>query len=224
VCEGPVGKKLWLSVSVQQDLSALAAVSDVCGNPTTDIAPQILCLADDGFRYAGIPESGNGNALKGGLHVATTRFLLGADLLMSANVSLGVRLGYAIRVAPDSPVTATLHGEGRVAYWTGKDPFRRTGVRPYLAVMGGLAEVDDKFTTQISETKPIPPPPQTQGLKPTQTLTVWRRTGGGFLGGAAGMMIPLGATHGLLVELKVQAMLPNSGVALSPTIGYAFGL
>src|SRR5262249_47708978 len=117
--------------------------------------------------------------------------------------------------------------EGRVAYWTGKDPFRRNGVRPYLAIAGGLAEVDDKFTTEIVEasTKVSNDDDASKGIvRPNQTLTVWRKQGGAFLGAALGTMIPLAPTHGFLVELKLQVMLPNSGFVLGPSIGYTFGL
>jgi hypothetical protein len=229
VCEGPggKGKKVWLSFSVQQDLSVVSAVSDVCGNESSLPSNQVLCLAEDGFGYGGTPQGGNGNALGGGLHVATTRFLAGIDVFASSNVTVGARLGYALKLEPGSSGTAGLHAEGRVAYWTGKEPFRRNGVRPYLAIVGGLAEVDDKFTTEIAEasTRVSDLDDASKGIvRPGQTLTVWRKQGGAFLGAALGTMIPLAPTHGFLVELKLQVMLPNSGFVLGPSIGYTFGL
>jgi hypothetical protein len=215
------GKKIWLSLAVQQDISVVSAVNDVCGTPGTFASNQVHCLADDGGDYFGIPQAGNGNAIGGGLHVATTRFLAGLDVFASSNVSLGVRLGYALNVEPHQS-TAAFHAEARVAYWTGKNPYRRASPRPYVAVMGGLAEVDDKFTTQIAETLPTDP---AKGIKqPGQTVTVWRKQGSGFVGAALGTMIPLAPTHGFLVELKLQVMLPESGFVLGPTIGYTFGL
>jgi hypothetical protein len=216
------GKKIWLSLNVQQDFSVLGSTTDVCGNEINLPTGQILCLAEDGFHYEGAPQSGNGNAIAGGVHPASTRFLAGLDLFVIPNVTIGARLGYALNLAPDRPSLSALHAEARIAYWTGKDPSRRTGLRPYFAAMGGLAEVDDKFKTQISETLPTDP---NRGIKqPGQTLTVWRKTGGAFVGGALGFMIPFSVTQGLLIEFKLQVMLPNSGFAISPSVGYIFGL
>jgi hypothetical protein len=223
VCEGPGGrgKRVWLSLSVQQDLSVVSGVTDVCGNSMSLPSSQMLCLAEDGGSYGGVPESGNGNAIGGGLHPATTRFLAGIDYFAGSNVTIGARLGYAINTEPGAS-SAAFHAEARVAYWTGKEPYRRASVRPYFALTGGLAEIDDKFTTEIAETSPANPG---QGIiTPGQTLTVWRKTGSEFVGAAVGMMIPVAPTHGFLVELKLQVMLPNSGFALGPTIGYTFGL
>jgi hypothetical protein len=225
VCEGPggKGKKVWLTLAVEQDISILGGIKDVCGSTENEPAAQVLCLAQDGLEYrAGRPEKGNGNAIAGGLHVATTRFLAGIDLFVAANVSIGARAGYAINVAPDKPTTSAIHGEARVAYWFGKDPTTRRSVRPYVALLGGVAEVDDKFKTQISETLATDP---TQGIIfPTQDLTVWRHSGGGFVGAGLGTLIPVSPSSGFLVELKLNVMLPNSGFALAPAVGYSFGL
>ena len=230
VCEGAAGgmKKLWLSAHVQPDLSIVSSQNNVCGSPTKETPKNIDCIGEDGADYTGIPDEAlvgekRGNAIKGGTHLATARILLGLDYLVANNISLGLRLGYALGTAPGS-ATAAIHGEGRVTYWLGKNPFRKTRIRPFVGVIGGLMEVDDKFTVGLHECQGA------CGVKPpgnyplTQNATVWRKSGGGFAGLGAGVMIPVGPRQGVVAEIKILALFPNSGFAVSPSIGYAFGL
>ena len=91
-------------------------------------------------------------------------------------------------------------------------------MRPYLVVGGGLAEIDDKLEVPILETD------LSKGIYPSQTLTAWRHTGGGFAGGGGGVLIPFGAAHGLMAEIKLQTLFPDFGLAMAPSIGYALGL
>jgi hypothetical protein len=231
VCETPgAGRKLWISASVQPDLSIVTSQNNVCGSVEVVQASNVKCIGENGSDYNGIPDEGfvgerRGNAIKGGLHVPTVRILVGLDYLVLGNLSVGARLGYSLGgVAPGRSISA-LHAEARVTYWIGKNPFKKTAVRPYAALIGGLAEVDDKFDVQVHEctsaacirTKP------NEAFPPSQTLTVWRKAGGAFAGLAAGAMIPIGPKQGVMAEVKVQRLLPNAGVVISPSVGYAFG-
>jgi len=204
-------KRLWISASIQQDLSLIASQNDVCGNIDFTPPAQFTCYNNDGTPYIGIPEPGGmgyGNAIKGGGHLSTTRFLLGIDYLLGRNLTLGARAGIAIGVGPDS---SSIHGELRLAYWLGRDPFRRKALRPYLALLGGFAAIDDKFDVPVDDRgRPF-------------HLTVWHKSGAYFAGAAGGAMIPLGNNHGVLAELRVQALFPNVGVAVSPSVGYSLG-
>jgi hypothetical protein len=215
-------KKVWLSLNVGQDFSFIGTQADVCGTKDTYPPKQYTCIDQDDYVYAGQPlpsAPGTGNAINGGIHPATTRFLAGSDFLVSHNVTLGARLGYAYGAASGHSL-AMFHGEGRVAFWFGKEPFTRERVRPFLVVAGGLAAVDDKFDVPIIEGNVSPSSPH-----PTQTLTVWRKSGNGFAGGGFGIMIPTGgAGYGVTAEMKIVALFPDSGVAMSPSIGYALGL
>ena len=85
-------------------------------------------------------------------------------------------------------------------------------------------EVDDKFTVGLHECQGVcgTKPP---GMYPlTQNATVWRKSGGGFAGLGGGVMIPVGPKQGVVAEIKILALFPNTGFAVSPSIGYAFGL
>ena len=213
-------KRVWLSLNLGQDLSFLASQPNVCGSPLKLPPSQYKCIDRDGYNYEGIPEAsgpGRGNAINGGVHLPSPRIMAGVDVLVADNVTLGARLGYVFGVAPGRPM-GHLHAELRAAFWFGKDPFAREGFRPYLVVAGGLAEIDDKLEVGVVETD------LSKGIYPRQNLTVWRRTGGGFAGGGGGVMIPLAAGHALLGEVKLQALFPDFGLALAPSIGYALGL
>jgi len=214
-------KKVWLSLNVGQDFSFIGTQADVCGNPDTLAAKQYACIDKENYSYNGVPVAsapGTGNAINGGVDPATTRFLAGVELLIGDNVTLGARLGYVYGTAAGRSLSL-FHGEGRVAFWFGKEPFSRRRVRPFLVVAGGLAEVDNKFAVPVIESD-LP-----KGVYPTQTLTVWRQSGSGFAGGGAGIMIPTGGIgQGVTAEVKVVALFPDSGVAMAPSIGYALGL
>jgi hypothetical protein len=223
VCEreasGKKGRKVWLSLNLGQDISFIGSQPDVCGTPEKLHAPQYTCIDQDGYLYEGIPEPGGpgkGNSIKGGPHLATTRIMAGLDVLIANNVTLGTRVGYVFGTAPGRSLSS-LHVEGRVAFWFGREPFARERIRPYLVVAGGLAAIDDKLEVPISETDLSKSP------YATQTLTAWRRTGGGFVGGGGGALFPFAPGHGILAELKLQAMFPDFGLALAPSIGYALG-
>jgi hypothetical protein len=216
-------KKVWLSLNVGQDFSFIGTQADVCGTSETLAAKQYACIDKEDYLYNGVPFAsapGTGNAINGGLNPATTRFTAGVELLAGENVTLGARLGYAHGTAGAvGRSLSQFHAEARVAFWFGKEPFSRRRVRPFLVVAGGLAEVDDKFSVPIIESD------LARGVHPTQTLTVWRQSGSAFAGGGAGVMIPTGGPgQGVTAEVKIMALFPDSGIALSPSIGYALGL
>ena len=223
-CEEKAGprKKIWVSFNIQQDISFVPAQQDVCGSPTNVAPNAFTCFDQDGFLYndygipqASDPEMGTGNEIKGGPRRSTLRLLFDFSYLLGKNFTIGARLGYVLGTQPDRPL-AKFHGEARVAYWFGGDPFAKKSLRPYLAAMGGLAEVDDKFSVQVFET--------VSGYDPNPTLNVWRRGARTFAGGAAGVMIPTASNMGILAELKVQSFFPTSAFTFSPSLGYALGL
>jgi hypothetical protein len=227
LCEGSgaAPKKMWLSFSVQQDIGILGAQRDVCG-PQAANPDQYNCLEEHGLggetadlQYGGIPATGGGNAILGGFKLATTRFLVGIDFLLGQNLTFGARAGYGVNVqVPANGV----HGEVRLAYWIGKEPFKQKGLRPYLVAMGGYANMDAKLNVPIAESGATVG--KNAGVPPNQTLQVWRKSGPGFAGLGGGLMIPTGPAGGVLIEVKFEALFGNSGFALSPTVGYAIGL
>jgi hypothetical protein len=47
--------------------------------------------------------------------------------------------------------------------------------------------------------------------------------GRGFVGAGAGVFVPLGVSHGPLLELKAMYMLGTSGFVAEPSLGYGLG-
>jgi hypothetical protein len=223
-CEVPRAprKKMWVSFNVQQDISFVPAQQDVCGSPKNVAPPAFTCFDSEGFVYNdyGVPQGANpdlgtGNEIKGGPRRSNLRLLIDFSYLLGKNFTVGARLGYVLNTEPDRPL-AKFHGEARIAYWLGGDPFAKQSLRPYVAAMGGLAEVNDKFSVQVFETR--------AGYDANPTLDVWRRGARSFAGAAVGVMIPTSSNMGILAELKVQTFFPTSASTLSPSVGYALGL
>jgi hypothetical protein len=222
-------KKLWLSASLQPDMGFVNSQNNVCGSYTDEPPPSFKCFDENGDEYIGFPEDGTvgekrGNAVKGGPHMSTIRVLLGLDYLVAKNITVGGRLGYVIGAMPGRTLSS-FHLEARATYWMGKNPFKKTALRPYVAAIGGLAEIDDKFTVTIRECQTADCVKQKPaGTYPNQQdLTVWHKAGGTFAGVAGGVMIPVGSKQGVMAELKVQGLFPNAGFAVSPSVGYALG-
>jgi hypothetical protein len=226
-------KKTWLSFNLQQDFSVVPSQLDVCGTPSDTPPANISCYDDQGFFYEGYPEAsdadlGTGNEIKGGVRRSNLRVLLEVMHLFGSNISLGARVGYVIGIGPDRPALSKFHLEARAAYWIGSDPFAKKSIRPYVAVLGGMAEVNDKFTAQVYEFKCRDPITEEQcqamglpGKNPT--LDVWRRGAKTFAGGAIGAMFPVGDNMGIQAEVKVQSFFPSSALTISPVLGYAIG-
>jgi hypothetical protein len=207
-------KKNWLSVAVQQDSLLLPSSADTCSTMDT-----YTCYFKGDNLYDGAPLADQGtNQVNGRPGLATTRILVGFDRLLRNNLSAGVRLGYAFRGGPprdaDSSAFLPLHLEVRAAYWIG-DKALGKGLRPYLVLAGGIAQVDASVPVWVDDTRS-----ETGWYK----LKAWKRTGRSFVGGGAGAVLALNANSGLLLEAKLQEMLGTSGMAITLSGGYAFGL
>ncbi len=239
VCEGASeggARKNWLSVAVQQDFSLIGKDTNICAPEGRSALYE--CIAMDGYAYWGEPSTESGNRVENsGFSVANTRVLLGYDRLVSDNVTVGIRAGYAFNSAPSA---ISFHGEARAAYWFGQKPFAVSRVRPFAGVIGGMAEVDVKLKVPIIETmtdardyneylEKGDAANNSFGAYYTNEfgdaeLTVWRRTRNIFAGVAGGVMIPIGGPRqGIIAEVKAFMLFPNSGFSLSPSVGYGFG-
>jgi hypothetical protein len=217
VCGGqtaPSVRKNWLSFAVQQDALFLPSSADACGAMQT-----YTCFFGGSDLYDGIPLMNEGtNKVNGRLGLATTRVLVGFDRLLGDNLMAGVRLGYAFRGGPpgrtEGKVFLPLHLELRAAYLMGDKPLGK-GLRPYLVVAGGIAQVDASLPVSVDDSRS-----ETGSYK----LVAWKKSGRSFVGGGAGAVFALGANSGLLLEAKLQEMLGSSGTAITLSGGYAFGL
>jgi hypothetical protein len=230
-CESPGGafKKNWLSLSLQGDMSILSREQDVC-LASTQATGRYYCIAEDTLQYKGRDLEANpiypaeGNTVKGGFAVPPQpRLLLGFERLIGANFMVGAKAGMAFLTSPDpnnGRSTRALHIELRGSYWIGKQPLRKMSPRPFVLIALGMAEVHNKISVPVRESVVDP----NNGYFETQKLEAWRRSGNLFAGIGGGVMMPFGKRAGLLLELKLLKFFPDSGLTLSPALGFMYGL
>lgn len=241
---GPSGpyKKNWVGLYGSFDLAYVSG-DDVCGRDS-QANKGYACFTtsdnefeDPGTQYHGEPvASGAGNAIAGGLAPATARIMLGYDRVITSNIMLGARLGYAFRGGPQPDsgnAFLPFHVEGRASYWFGKDVFAKKGIRPFGFVAGGMAQVDTKVDVSVREQTPNCPATGCtvedqngeviQTNPQTQKVEAWRKAGQSFVGLGGGVMYALSENGGIVGELKISYMLPTPNIVVSPTVGYAMG-
>jgi hypothetical protein len=223
--------KNWVSIHFEQDFLVYSATNDVCATtpagfatpPQFAEAPQYSCF-QSGSQYGYTPGqsilAGTGNHVAGGVGLSTSRILLGFDRLLGDNFTVGGRLGFAIGGSPATNAGAKflpLHLEVRGNYWFGTDPFAGSGVRPYVGLSAGLAELDGHVSVEYY---------QDQAGKDNNakgTLDAWRKTGKAFAGLGFGLMIPVSGSSGIVPEVRVMEMLGATSLAFDASLGYAFG-
>jgi hypothetical protein len=207
-------RKNWVSLAVQQDFLFLGGEATSCSG-TGDYQ----CFRDTGAFYNIRPYEKSGGAIGGGVSAATTRILAGYDRAIG-NFSLGVRVGFAFGGGPAAPGGKSffpVHGEGRVAYWFGADPFGRAGVRPYLTLGGGVAQVDSSVSVIVYENE------QDFIADKRTTLDAWRKAGTGFLAAGGGVLYAITPRTGPFGEVRVVQLLGASNTGMGLQLGYAFG-
>jgi hypothetical protein len=223
VPEKPPAKKNWISLAVQQDFLILSGANNTCTGASGAAWSGYDCFMGSNYypdAKSGLPYDMSGDQVKGGFSVATTRILAGYDRAVGS-FTIGARVGYAFRGGPTTPGLRPffpVHAELRAAYWFGSDPFARTGVRPYLTVVGGVAQIDAKLSVIVYKSA-------ADYMTDTRTqYDAWRKVGLGFVGGGVGMLIAVTPRMGPFLEVKFVEMLGISSPSLNLQLGYALGL
>jgi hypothetical protein len=244
---GPSGpyKKNWIGLHVGWDLAMMGG-DDVCSRASQE---------DEGFacfyegtedQYGFDPQPGRADSIKGGIAPATIRVMLSYDRVVTPNISVGARAGYAFNGGPPSGADKIkffpFHGELRGTYWIGQDPFSKKGLRPYVHIGGGIAQVDAKLPVTIvdcatgsGEDVPNKNPDMSsleyqeclagQGTtRKVINLDAYKKLGQQFVGVGGGMVYALTPNSGFQINLNLQFMLPTSGFVIQPSAGYVFGL
>jgi hypothetical protein len=257
---------------VAQDIAIIGG-SDVC-TPTAQTDENFACFYDSNDTpYVGEPFPGTGIAT--GTVIATTRFLLSYDFAVTANITLGARVGYAIGGGPAAgqavsgegadPVAyeddtysggtpfLPFHAEARGAYWFGKNAMGKKGLRPYIALGGGMAQVDAKVGVNIKDCtghevgtasmpgaahasagNPSSPDPEQacqdaltnfdQRNMPDVKLNAYKKLGQGFITVAGGAAFAFSESMAVQLNLNFMYMLPSSGPVIEPSLGFTLGL
>jgi hypothetical protein len=210
---GPIARN-WASLAYQLDVLFHSSTTGVCSGGT-----EYSCFYSDDSYYALVPV-GDGNEVQGGPAIATMRFLLGFERIFGENLGVGIKVGYAIGggpKAPDGKGFFPIHAEARLSYYFGNQPFRRKGLRPFLHVGGGIAQVDGKVVVSLF------PTPEDLAADSPKKLNAWRKTGVGFAGLGGGLMYAIKPNHGPYLDVTFMQMFGESGTVLAPQAGYAVG-
>ena len=229
-------RKNWVTITFSPDV-ALVSGSDVClaNSQNND---HFVCLRPDGSRYVGTPTVGNGDTINTGLALATMRVMLGYDRVIHPNLTLGLRAGFAFNGASGPGVSfLPVHAEARFGVWPGHDPFAGAGVRPFILVSGGVAQVDAKVDVQVLENGQVcqaqnPSSVSSPCTKPSsdgtieqrqQTLTVFRQNGLGFSSLSFGVQFAPSAKVALHLAARATVTFPVVTAVISPEGGLSVG-
>jgi len=209
-------KKNWLSIAVEAEDLIMPGADNACAG-----GQGYTCFqAGTSTYYGGTPALGRDDQVLGGLATSPmVRILLGYDRVVQAHVTAGVRLGYAVfGSGPQRPGGAAfmpVHAEARLAYWFGKNVFSRKGLRPYVVLGAGLAEVDASQGIDVLQ----------NATTTTRTpVDAWTKTGNGFGALGLGAMFAFTRSSGLVLEARGMLLFPTFGSALAAQLAYAVGL
>jgi len=205
---------------------------NICGRQS-QLDLRYACFRADREQYLGVPEPD----VPAGFTASygTTRIALHIERPIFDNFTLGGRFGLAFGGGPTpakGPAFLPLHLEGRIAYWIGRPLSIGRGLRGFVALSGGLAQVDASRSVVTSEchsgsevacapatnTQPGGPNPE------TQPLDAVKKSGLGFVGIGAGAYFSFSGASGALLELRVMQLFPGTGTTFSPSLSYVFNV
>lgn len=238
----------WLGVHVAQDFTWFDARNACAVQAQLD--NDLHCFEYDpasggrdlpfpGYRANGdIGDPYPGQGIGGGFVPATTRVLLSYDHRLWRGLHGGVRAGYAFGGGPrtrDGAEFFPVHLEGRLSYWFGSG-----GLRPYLFLGGGIAQVDARAELQnvrdcttLPQDPNLPNPeqpfqdciagdPQEAGALEPFTVDVWKKVGQGFVKSLGGVVFQFHDSVAVQLDLGVMLMMPSSGLVLEPSLGVLY--
>jgi hypothetical protein len=238
-CTAPSSRKrpkFWIGVAGQLDFVSLPSANDVCvlaGNATPQNSAGYYCTNSDGSDYpTRPPQDKNGtqnqrivpgvsDKVQGGLARGNIRAMVTFDFAPTANLMLGVRLGYVLNTYPgtaasnDGKTFAPVHLEARVAYVFGKDALAKAGLAPYVFVAGGVAEWDAQVSVTVVET----------GANGAKSVQAWNTAGPGFVSLGGGLRYAFTPRFAALFGPRLNAAFGGTGTVLSasPELSLQYG-
>ncbi len=179
------------------------------------------------------PGGGIGNGLTGG----TLRVLLSYDRALTSHLTLGARGGFAFRGGPSregDPSFLPLHLELALGYWM--LGLAEQGVRPYVRLSGGVAQVDLKTQVVASDCSSEPSyeafihcinaegdyDSANDPDLPSVTLDAYKKLGQGFVGLGGGALFAVGQSVAAQLNVNLMVMLPDSGLVIEPSLGVTY--
>lgn len=229
-------KRNWLTLAFSPDV-AFVSGDDVC-TKDTQANDHTFCVRQNGTHYVGTPTVGNADNINLGAVLSTLRITLGYDRLIGQRITVGARLGFAFNGAQDGGASfLPVHAEARLAVWPGADPFAGTGVRPFLFLAAGLAQIDSRVDVEILEdgkacaaktpsdsSSKCTQPSKDGVLEPRkQTVSAYKQAGLAFA--AAGVGVQIAPTAGVAFHLALRGGItfPSVVPVITPEAGFALG-
>jgi hypothetical protein len=212
-------KKNWLGLHFAYDFVVMS------GNQVCALGSSYDCyFAGDLSVDPNRVQPGGGGNIGGGIAPGTLRFLVAYERLLTASLGLEARVGFAVNGGPPAPGGGAsflpIHLEARGKLWPLKNSFTRKGIRPYVFVGGGMAQVDAKLKVPI-----VYDASEAPGIQPAAAeVAAYRKLGLTFITGGGGAMYAIGKNHGPVLNLNMMLMLPETGFVIEPSFGYSIGL
>lgn len=242
----PPYKKNWFGLHLAADIGFISG-SNVCSSTNTEFD----CFASESPYPSVLPpnvaepdgelgEAYPGTGIGSGAAPGTFRALVSYSHAFTDNVTAGARVGYAFGGGPktiDGRSFLPIHAEGRVAYWL--RGLSVAGVRPYLHVGGGVAQVDiKKGDVTVRDCSTLDNrnafldcvyarnayDSANEFELPEKTLDAYRKLGNGFFTTGGGVLFGLGEATALELNLNAMLMLPSTGFVIQPSAGIVFGM
>jgi hypothetical protein len=237
-------KKNWLGLHFGMDIAIIGG-SNVCG---TGGGYECYDAGSSSSPYGGPPFPGTGIAT--GTAIATQRVMLSYDRAFTPNIMAGLRAGYAFGGGPpavthfadpevvgDSNKTIAflpIHAELRLSYWIGQGALGKKGLRPYVFVGGGMAQVDAKVSVTVYDCSmkvgqegkdcAAGAPNVIQTSLPQKKVDAWKKLGQGFAAAGGGVVYAINPQLGIQANVNLMYMLGSSGPVLEPSLGLIYGL
>ena len=230
--------KWMVGLNVGWDLWVSPTRKNVCGgtNPTSGVfscyntgSSKINVGSEAGStNYLPMASENYGGNIKTTLIPSTMRAMLSIDRILSPHVTVGGRFGMAFNAGP-AKVEFTQEADGRYkpsqttnfmpahvelrgAYWF--KSLDELGLHSYVALSGGLAEVDGKVTVKAYAND--------AAGNPTiqRRLDAWRKLGTGFASVSTGGLYRFAKHQGVQLNLNAMMFFPAVGFVLEPSLGY----
>jgi hypothetical protein len=238
----------WIGIHFGWDLASISA-DNACAPSSRD--DHIACFYGGNKTFSGEANVTADGKINPGFAPSTMRAMVSYERLFGA-IGAELRLGFAFNGGP-TPDGGTaflpLHAEVRGKWWMlGSDAFSKPGIRPWVHLGGGIAQVDAQVSVQVadcsalSNAEPMPGEPSprqrcinapsareayqvTDGSKRgvKSQLTAVKQLGQSFVTIGGGAMYAIGKSHGPILNVNFMIPFPSTGFVLEPSIGYGVG-
>jgi hypothetical protein len=160
--------------------------------------------------------------IQSGFALGTLRLLASYERLLSQQFSVEGRVGFAFNGAPSGGGVSFLpvHVEARAKYWFLGSP-GSTLVAPYVGAGAGLAQVDTKVNVLVAQD--CSHAPAASGCQNLPEAEAYRQMGVLFVTASGGAFFALAPNYGINLNLNALLLLPKTGFALQPSLGFAYG-